>query len=171
MRSGPDGAGIPALTRGWAVAGLAYVMLLAGATAELRGQSPGAAQTATPAGQAATSSSPSGAQPATGAQPAPPPQAQADARPADTKPTDTKPANTKPTQVASTPVQGAAPQTTAAGGDVQSQQVTQQAADLLKLATDLVNEINEVRPETLSVAVVRKADAIEQLAKKMKAQP
>jgi type VI protein secretion system component VasF len=54
---------------------------------------------------------------------------------------------------------------------VQSQQVTQQAADLLKLATDLVNEINEVRPETLSVAVVRKADAIEQLAKKMKAQP
>lgn len=182
MRSGPYGAGIPALTQGWAVAGLACAMLLAGAAAELRGQTPGAAQTATPAGQTATNSSPSGGQPAPGAQPVQPAQARAgapaltgtgpvDTKPGDTKPADTQPADTKPTQVASTQGQGAAPQTAAAGADMQSQQVAQQAADLLKLATDLVNEINETRPETLSVAVVRKADEIEQLAKKMKAQP
>jgi type VI protein secretion system component VasF len=89
----------------------------------------------------------------------------------DTKPADTNPAGAKPAQLAATPGQAAAPQTVTAGTDPQSQPVAQQTADLLKLATDLVNEINETRPETLSVAVVRKADAIEQLAKKMKGQP
>jgi type VI protein secretion system component VasF len=138
------------------------VVLLAGSATALRGQTPGTAKTD---GQAAQNSTAPGAQPA-----------QTNTIPADTKPADTKAAGEKaaPGQAAvpgtATP-ETATPGTAAAGGDAANQTTAQQAADLLKLATDLVNEINETRPATLSVAVVRKTDAIEQLAKKMKGQP
>lgn len=39
------------------------------------------------------------------------------------------------------------------------------------MATDLQAEINKTKVATLSLAVVRKASAIEELAKKMKSQP
>lgn len=176
MRNRPDRAGKPAWARGWAA--VACVVLLAGSATALRGQTPGTAKTD---GQAAQNSTAPGAQTAQPAMAQAGVPAQTDTRPADTKPADTKPAETKAAGGKAAPGQAAVPGTAtpgtatpgtaAAGGDAQSSQVEQQAADLLKLATDLVNEINETRPATLSVAVVRKTDAIEQLAKKMKGQP
>lgn len=48
------------------------------------------------------------------------------------------------------------------------QQVAQECADLLKLATDLKAEVEKARKDELSVAVVRKAAELEQMAHKIK---
>jgi len=44
------------------------------------------------------------------------------------------------------------------------QQIAQDAANLLKMANDLKTEVYKTRKDTLSVAVIRKAGQIEQLA-------
>jgi hypothetical protein len=46
--------------------------------------------------------------------------------------------------------------------------VTGECADLLKMATDLKAAVDKTNQDTLSVTVVRKADEIEQLAKKVR---
>jgi hypothetical protein len=46
--------------------------------------------------------------------------------------------------------------------------VTGECADLLKMATDLKTAVDKTNQDTLSVTVVRKADEIEQLAKKVR---
>ncbi len=53
-------------------------------------------------------------------------------------------------------------------GDPQTQDVTRECAQLLKMATDLKTEVDKTTQNTLSVTVVRKADAIEELARKVK---
>ena len=50
----------------------------------------------------------------------------------------------------------------------QQQQVADEAADLLKLATDLKAAVDKTTKDQLSVGVVRKAGAIEQLAHKVR---
>jgi hypothetical protein len=52
--------------------------------------------------------------------------------------------------------------------DPQKQGVAGEAADLLKMATALKAEVDKTTKDTLSVAVVRKADEIEQLAHKVR---
>lgn len=54
-------------------------------------------------------------------------------------------------------------------GDPNLPELTRECADLLKMATDLKIEVDKTNQDTLSVTVVRKADAIEQLARKVKA--
>lgn len=48
------------------------------------------------------------------------------------------------------------------------QQIAQQSADLLRLANSLKAEMDKAGKETLSVAVVRRAGEIEQLAHRMR---
>ena len=48
------------------------------------------------------------------------------------------------------------------------QEITNECADLLKMATDLKQEVDKSSKDTLSVAVVRKAGDIEQLAHKVR---
>lgn len=50
----------------------------------------------------------------------------------------------------------------------QQQQVADEAASLLKMATDLKAAVDKTTKDTLSVGVVRKAGAIEQLAHKVR---
>ena len=51
------------------------------------------------------------------------------------------------------------------GGSLQSsQQIAEESAKLLKLATDLKAEVDKTNKDTLSLRVVRKADEIERLA-------
>jgi type VI protein secretion system component VasF len=52
--------------------------------------------------------------------------------------------------------------------DAQKQQIASECADLLKMATELKSEVDKTNRDTLSVAVVRKASAIEQLAHKVR---
>jgi len=52
--------------------------------------------------------------------------------------------------------------------DAQKQQIASECADLLKMATDLKSEVDKTNRDTLSVTVVRKAGAIEQLAHKVR---
>lgn len=52
--------------------------------------------------------------------------------------------------------------------DKRKQQVAQQCADLLKLATDLKAQVDKSRKDELSVSVVRKATEIEQMAHKVR---
>lgn len=59
-------------------------------------------------------------------------------------------------------------QTAPKAGDPQTQEVTRECAQLLKMATDLKTEVDKTTQNTLSVTVVRKADAIEELARKVK---
>lgn len=53
-------------------------------------------------------------------------------------------------------------------GDPQEPEVARQCAELLKMATDLKSEVDKTTQDTLSVTVVRKADAIQELARKVK---
>jgi hypothetical protein len=53
-------------------------------------------------------------------------------------------------------------------GDEQKQQIASEAADLLKMATALKSEVDRTTKDQLSVSVVRKAGAIEQLAHKVR---
>jgi hypothetical protein len=53
--------------------------------------------------------------------------------------------------------------------DARKQEIERQCADLLKLATDLKTEVGKSNKDMLSVAVVRKASEIEQLAHKVRA--
>ncbi len=48
------------------------------------------------------------------------------------------------------------------------QQVTDECADLLKLATDLKAQVDKTRKDELSVTVVRKANELEQMAHKVR---
>jgi hypothetical protein len=48
------------------------------------------------------------------------------------------------------------------------QQVAQECADLLKLATDLKAQVEKTRKDELSITVVRKATEIEQMAHKVR---
>ncbi len=52
--------------------------------------------------------------------------------------------------------------------EVRKQQVAEQCADLLKLATDLKAQVDKARKDELSVSVVRKATEIEQMAHKVR---
>ena len=79
-----------------------------------------------------------------------------------------------PEKTASTP--GPAPATaqqpTPPAGSIpdgaRKQEITSACADLLKMATDLKREVDKSNANTLSVTVVRKAGAIEQLAHKVR---
>ncbi len=53
-------------------------------------------------------------------------------------------------------------------GDAQKPQIDGQCADLLKMANALKSEVDKTTMDVLSVSVVREADEIEQLARKMK---
>ncbi len=55
-----------------------------------------------------------------------------------------------------------------AGGDSARQQINNQCVDLLKMANDLKAAVDKTNKDVLSIAVVRKADAIETLARHMK---
>ena len=52
--------------------------------------------------------------------------------------------------------------------ETQKQQIASECSDLLKMATDLKSEVDKTTRDTLSVTVVRKASAIEQLAHKVR---
>jgi hypothetical protein len=47
-------------------------------------------------------------------------------------------------------------------------QIVEESAELLKLATDLKTEVDKTSKDTLSITVIRKADAIEKLAHDVK---
>lgn len=51
------------------------------------------------------------------------------------------------------------------------QQVADECADLLKMATDLKSEVDKTTKDELSIAVVRKAGQIEQYARKLRSAP
>jgi len=52
--------------------------------------------------------------------------------------------------------------------DKRKQQVADECAYLLKLATELKTEVDKTRKDELSVGVVRKAAALEQMARKVR---
>ncbi len=52
--------------------------------------------------------------------------------------------------------------------DAQKQEIANQCADLLQMATDLKKAVDKSSADTLSVSVVRKASDIEQLAHKVR---
>jgi hypothetical protein len=52
--------------------------------------------------------------------------------------------------------------------EAQKRQIASECADLLKMATDLKSEVDKTTKDTLSLTVVRKAGAIEQLAHKVR---
>lgn len=56
----------------------------------------------------------------------------------------------------------------AAANAMRQKQVSEDSAKLLQLATDLRGEIEKAGPNTLSLAALRKADAIEKLAHNIK---
>jgi hypothetical protein len=80
-------------------------------------------------------------------------------------------------QAAATPPNSAnpaAPQASAPAAparDPQKQEIADEAADLLKLATTLKTEVDKSSKDMLSVTVVRKAGEIEQLAHKARTGP
>ena len=47
-------------------------------------------------------------------------------------------------------------------------QIAEDSANLLKLATELKNEVDKTNKDMLSITVIRKADAIEKLARQVK---
>jgi type VI protein secretion system component VasF len=59
-------------------------------------------------------------------------------------------------------------QAVATAADPQKQEIANQCADLLQLATDLKKAVDKSSADTLSVTVVRKASDIEQLAHKVR---
>ena len=139
------------------------VLLLVLATAGLaaRGRAQAAAQAPAPAQAAARTSPQAPAQtPAQAPAPAPPQPNEAVASVADT----TSPATTA---LESTPQQPAKAAPVSAGGGPR-QKIDSQCADLLKMAASLKSEVDKTTMDELSVAVVRTADEVEQLAHKMK---
>jgi len=81
-------------------------------------------------------------------------------------------ATAAPEKVASAPAPTAGqqekPSTANTPDDAQKQQIASECSDLLKMATDLKSEVDKTTRDTLSVTVVRKASAIEQLAHKVR---
>jgi len=73
-------------------------------------------------------------------------------------------------QTASTPPASAPqkPPAPANPEDAQKQEIANECADLLKMATDLKTAVDKTTSNTLSVSVIRKASAIEQLAHKVR---
>jgi type VI protein secretion system component VasF len=73
-------------------------------------------------------------------------------------------------QAASTPAAGQPnkPQAAPTAADAQKQEISNQCADLLQMATDLKKAVDKSSADTLSVTVVRKASDIEQLAHKVR---
>jgi hypothetical protein len=67
------------------------------------------------------------------------------------------------------PEEKAAQQTGDGAGTEPSQQIAEDSARLLKLATDLKAEVDKTNKDTLSLRVVRKADEIERLAHAVRA--
>ena len=85
-------------------------------------------------------------------------------------PAPTTPAGA-PEKVASAPAPAAGRQEKPPSGnanETQQQQIASECADLLKMATDLKSEVDKSTSDTLSITVVRKAGAIEQLAHKVR---
>src|SRR5580692_11266615 len=82
------------------------------------------------------------------------------------------PATAPPEKVASAPAPAAGqqdkPPTANTADETQKQEITSECADLLKMATDLKSAVDKTTKDTLSVTVVRKAGAIEQLAHKVR---
>jgi type VI protein secretion system component VasF len=74
------------------------------------------------------------------------------------------------TQATSAPATGqpSKQQTAPTAADTQKQEIANQCADLLQLATDLKKAVDKSSADTLSVTVVRKASDIEQLAHKVR---
>ena len=58
----------------------------------------------------------------------------------------------------------------ATASDERRKQISEDSATLLKLATDLKAEVDKTTKDTLSIGVIRKADAIEKLAHAVKEQ-
>jgi len=87
-------------------------------------------------------------------------------------PTIDLPRNTKaPAQAparASTPAQQVEQPAAPAGGDAGKSEAARESADLLKMATDLKIAVDKSTKDELSLAVVRKASEIEQLAHKVR---
>ncbi|HKN20375.1 MAG TPA: hypothetical protein VJX73_03110 [Terracidiphilus sp.] len=82
------------------------------------------------------------------------------------------PTNAAPEKVASAPAPAAGqqekPPAANTSDEAQKKQIASECSDLLKLATDLKSEVDKTTRDTLSVTVVRKASAIEQLAHKVR---
>jgi len=55
-----------------------------------------------------------------------------------------------------------------AANAARKKQISEDSAKLLKLATDLKAEVDKTNQDTLSLSVIRKADAIEKLARDVK---
>jgi type VI protein secretion system component VasF len=64
--------------------------------------------------------------------------------------------------------QQAGPQAGPTAANAQKQEIANQCADLLQMATDLKKAVDKSSADTLSVTVVRKASDIEQLAHKVR---
>jgi hypothetical protein len=77
-----------------------------------------------------------------------------------------------PEKVASVPAPAAGqqekPPTGNTAEEAQKQEIASECSDLLKMATDLKSAVDKTTIDTLSVTVVRKAGAIEQLAHKVR---
>jgi hypothetical protein len=82
------------------------------------------------------------------------------------------PATAAPEKVAGAPAPAPGQQEKPPAGnsadETQKQQIASECSDLLKMATDLKSEVDKTTRDTLSVTVVRKASAIEQLAHKVR---
>jgi hypothetical protein len=131
---------------------LLALAMLAGSRSRAQSAAP---QQAPPApGQSATQqSTPAPAQPAPDAQTTPAP-AQQDAAAAPAQPA-----------VAAAPTE---PDPNMTPEEKRKQQVAQECADLLKLATDLKAQVDKARKDELSITVVRKATEVEQMAHKVR---
>ena len=85
------------------------------------------------------------------------------------------PAPAAPPIIASAPPRAIVQQPTPPAGntpeEARKREITNECADLLKMATDLKLEVDKTTKDTLSVAVVRKAGEIEQLAHKARTGP
>jgi hypothetical protein len=77
-----------------------------------------------------------------------------------------------PPSVAAAPVEGQPkPGSSDSPQQQRKQEVANDCANLLKLATDLKVEVDKTTKDELSIAVVRKAGEIEQFARKVKGDP
>jgi hypothetical protein len=145
------------LAQGLGLCALLALAALAGSRSEAQSAP---AQQSPPDEPATQQSTPAPGQPAPDAQSTPAPIQQdttaASAQPVSQPATDAAPADSRP------PYSGTTPE------EKRKQQVSQQCADLLKLATDLKAEVEKARKDELSVTVVRKAAEVEQMAHKIK---
>jgi hypothetical protein len=151
--------------RSFAIAGVAVVMLTAGAGI-LIGQSqcaPEPTPVALPENSSSAPVLPSAQHPVVTLAVAEP------AAPAPATEASAKPSNLSPQPQQSIPhalhVESLSP------GNAQQQEVATEAADLLKMATVLKSEVDKTTKDQLSVTVVRKAGEIEQLAHKVRTGP